>query len=48
MVATGGLAQRIANETETIEKVEPFLTLTGLRILFEKNRAPAQETHKES
>ena len=36
-IATGGLAQRIANETTTIERVEPFLTLEGLRILFEKN-----------
>lgn len=38
VIATGGLAQRIASETETIERVEPFLTLEGLRILFEKNR----------
>jgi len=38
VVATGGLAGRIASETETIEKVEPFLTLEGLRILFEMNR----------
>src|SRR5262245_49204585 len=35
VIATGGLAQRIANETETIERVEPFLTLEGLRLLFE-------------
>ncbi len=38
VVATGGLAQRIATETECIERVEPFLTLEGLRILFEKNQ----------
>ncbi len=38
VIATGGLAQRIASETRAIEKVEPFLTLEGLRILFEKNR----------
>ncbi len=43
VIATGGLAQRIASETETIERVEPFLTLEGLRILFEKNRAPQAE-----
>jgi type III pantothenate kinase len=41
VVATGGLAQRIASETQSIERVEPFLTLEGLRILFEKNRPPA-------
>jgi type III pantothenate kinase len=39
VLATGGLAARIANETKSIERVEPFLTLTGLRLLFEKNRS---------
>jgi type III pantothenate kinase len=43
VVATGGLAQRIASETESIERVEPFLTLEGLRILFEKNRPQRAE-----
>jgi type III pantothenate kinase len=38
VIATGGLARRIAGESRTIEKVVPFLTLEGLRILFEKNR----------
>ena len=38
VIATGGLARRIANESEAIEEVAPFLTLDGLRILFEKNR----------
>jgi len=37
VVATGGLARRIATETESIDQVSPFLTLDGLRILFEKN-----------
>jgi type III pantothenate kinase len=40
VVATGGLAGRIAGESSTIERVEPFLTLEGLRLLFEKNRPP--------
>ena len=39
VIATGGLAQRIAHEAHSIERVEPFLTLEGLRILFEKNRS---------
>lgn len=39
VVATGGLARRIATESEAIDQVAPFLTLDGLRILFEKNRA---------
>ncbi len=38
VIATGGLAERIANETESLERVEPYLTLEGLRILFDKNR----------
>jgi type III pantothenate kinase len=38
VVATGGLAGLIARESSHIEQVAPFLTLDGLRILFEKNR----------
>ncbi len=38
VVATGGLAHLIASETKTIERVEPFLTLEGLRLLDERNR----------
>lgn len=37
VIATGGLAGLIASESSTIEEVVPFLTLEGLRILFEKN-----------
>lgn len=39
VIATGGLAGRIALESEAIEEVVPFLTLEGLRILYEKNRS---------
>ncbi len=38
VIATGGLARRISKESRAIETVVPFLTLEGLRILFEKNR----------
>ena len=38
VIATGGLARRIAEESKGIGQVAPFLTLDGLRILFEKNR----------
>ena len=47
VIATGGLAQRIAAETQTIERVEPFLTLEGLRMLYEKNRSPSEAASKE-
>ena len=46
VIATGGLAGRIAGESATIERVEPFLTLEGLRLLFEKNRMPRDTTSR--
>lgn len=38
VVATGGLAELIAAETEAITTVEPYLTLDGLRLIYEMNR----------
>jgi type III pantothenate kinase len=51
VVATGGLASRVAEQSRTIERVEPFLTLEGLRMIFERNRsvpgeAPRREREK--
>ena len=37
VIATGGLARLIAPQTEAIEEVDDNLTLTGLRIIFERN-----------
>jgi len=36
-VATGGLADLVAPHTQVIERVDPFLTLDGLRMVWELN-----------
>lgn len=41
VVATGGLGRLIAEETDAIDFYDPFLTLDGLRIIYEKNRGKA-------
>ena len=38
VIATGGLSTLIASETKSINHVDRFLTLEGLRILHEKNK----------
>lgn len=38
VIATGGLADLIASQSETIDVIDPLLTLKGLYILFKKNR----------
>jgi type III pantothenate kinase len=40
VIATGGLASIIVDECGTIEHHEPWLTLEGLRLVFEKNAEP--------
>lgn len=38
VVATGGLAEVIAKETDVIDVIAPWLTLDGLRIIWELNQ----------
>jgi type III pantothenate kinase len=39
VIATGGNAEIIAEHSREIERVDPFLTLIGLRVIYEKNRS---------
>ena len=41
VVGTGGLVEIIARETDVIQTIDPWLTLHGLRILWETNRPAA-------
>jgi type III pantothenate kinase len=38
VIATGGLAEAVARETSVIQHVDPWLTLEGLKIVYEMNR----------
>jgi type III pantothenate kinase len=40
VVATGGLAKLICNDTKTIDEINPLLTLVGLKLIWERNRKP--------
>ena len=44
VVATGGLSEIIAPHSSAIEHVEPWLTLHGLRIVFERNVRHARQS----
>ncbi|MGI6128301.1 MAG: type III pantothenate kinase [Planifilum sp.] len=38
VVATGGLAEMISKEAETIDVYDPLLTLRGLKLIYERNQ----------
>ncbi len=40
VIATGGLARQIAEDSRFISEIDDMLTLDGLLILFERNRSP--------
>ena len=38
VVATGGMAVLIAEESKVIDKLDGLLTLKGLRLIYERNK----------
>jgi type III pantothenate kinase len=38
VIATGGLAEKVASETKVIQYIDPWLTLEGLRLIYAMNR----------
>jgi type III pantothenate kinase len=42
VIATGGLAALVAAETDVIDAIEPWLTLEGLRLIWETNQRAGQ------
>ena len=45
VIATGGLAELVAPHSATIERVDPFLTLDGLRLVWELNAVTPEPRH---
>lgn len=38
VIATGGLAKLIAEESNYVDKIDPYLTIEGLKIIYEKKQ----------
>ena len=48
VIATGGLAPLLAAECETIDEVDEFLTLDGLRLIYERNTGRPPRRRRQS
>ena len=42
VIATGGMAQMLADESRVLDHIDGLLTLKGLRIIWERNKAQAK------
>jgi type III pantothenate kinase len=42
VVATGGLAETVARACQSIQFIEPWLVLEGIRLVYERNRVKAE------
>jgi type III pantothenate kinase len=43
VVATGGLAPLVTPHCQFVDEHDPWLTLEGLRLVFERNAGPADD-----
>ena len=49
IIATGGLARLVADDSRFIETIDDMLTLDGLRLIYERNRvAKVKHSHSEA
>ena len=39
VIATGGMAHMVAQASDVIDEIDGMLTIKGLRMIYEKNRA---------
>jgi type III pantothenate kinase len=39
VIATGGMAHMVAQASDVIDEIDRMLTIKGLRMIYEKNRA---------
>jgi len=49
IIATGGLARLVADDSKFIRTIDDMLTLDGLRLIYERNRVPkVKHGHSEA